>query len=194
MDIDAATFVVIDVETTGLNPSTGDRVCEVGAIKIHQGKELERYQSLIHPGRLIPEAARAKHQISDEMVKESPPFKEIAPKLRTFLAGTVLVAQNAGFDVSFLNNEFLLSGMAKLGSPAVDTIPLARRVRPGLSTYNLDNLAFHFRVTFNSRHRSIGDCEVTSRIFLDCLKALRQRGEVKTLEDLLKKGAPRKQA
>lgn len=191
MDLDAATFTVIDVETTGLDPASGDRVCEVGAIKMQVGKELGRFETLVNPERPISEGARAKHKISDEMVRESPTFAAVAPKLRPFLAGTVLVAQNAGFDLGFLNAEFVRAGMAKLSVPAVDTIPLARKVRPGLSTYNLDNLAFHFGLKFNARHRSIGDCEVTAKIFLDCLKALRQRGEVRTLEDLVRKGGVR---
>lgn len=187
MELDAAAFTVIDVETTGLNPD-GDRVCEVGAIKIQSGKELARFETLVNPCCPIPEAARSKHQISDEMVKESPPFSGIAAKLRPFLAGTVLVAQNAGFDLGFLNAEFIRAGMTKLTVPAVDTILLARRVRPGLSTYNLDSLAFHFGLKFNSRHRSMGDCEVTVGVFVECLKALRQRGEVRTVEDLVRRG------
>jgi len=191
MDLDSATFTVIDVETTGLDPLSGDRVCEVGAIKMRVGKELERFESLVNPERPIPEPARAKHRISDEMVQESPTFSVLAPQLRPFLAGTVLVAQNAGFDLGFLNAEFVRAGMSKLTAPAVDTIPLARRVRPGLSTYNLDSLAFHFGLKFNSRHRSIGDCEVTGKVFWECLKALRQRGEVKTVEDLVRKGGVR---
>lgn len=188
MELDAASFTIIDVETTGLNAVGGDRVCEVGAIKVQAGKELGRFESLVNPECPIPEPARAKHQISDDMVRESPTFSLVAPKLRPFLAGTVLVAQNAEFDLGFLNAEFVRAGMSKLSVPAVDTIRLARRVRPGLSTYNLDSLAYQFGVKFRSRHRSIGDCEVTVKIFVECLKALRQRGEVRSVEDLVRKG------
>jgi DNA polymerase III epsilon subunit len=191
MELDAATFAIVDVETTGLDPEEGDRVCEIGAIKVRAGRELERFESLVNPERAISPEARAKHQISDEMVRESPTFSLLAPKLRPFLAGTVLVAQNAGFDVGFLNAEFVRAGMSKLSIPAVDTIPLARRVRPGLSTYNLDSLAHHFGLKFQSRHRSIGDCEVTLKIFLECLKQLRQKGDVKSVEDLVRRGAIR---
>jgi len=191
VEIDAASFTIIDVETTGLDPSAGDRVCEVGAIKVQAGKELGRFESLVNPERAIPEAARAKHQITDEMVRESPTFAAVAPRLRPFLAGTVLVAQNAEFDLGFLNAEFVRAGMSKLSIPAVDTIPLARRVRPGLSTYNLDSLAHHFGAKFRSRHRSIGDCEVTVKVFLDCVRALRQRGDVRSVEDLVRRGGVR---
>lgn len=176
-------FVVVDVETTGLDPAE-DRVCEVGAIRLVSGKEEGRFHALIQPNHAMSEGARGKHGISDEMLKDAPPFEEIAPDLRKFLSGSVLVAQNAEFDVSFLNAEFKRAGMTKMALPALDTILLARKVKPGLSTYNLDNLAYHFKVRFSERHRSIGDCEVTGNIFWQCVQALRPR----TMDDLLKKG------
>ena len=176
-------FVVIDVETTGLAPAD-ERVCEVGAIRMVGGKEEGRFHSLVNPGRPMPEAARKAHGISDEMLKDAPDFGKIAADLRKFMTGSVLVAQNAEFDVLFLNAEFVRVGMSKLAMPALDTILLARKVKPGLPTYNLDNLAYHFKVKFKERHRSIGDCEVTGSIFWQCVQALRP----KTMDDLFKKG------
>ena len=166
-------FVVIDVETTGLNPAE-DRVCEIGAIRLISGKEEGRFHSLIQPNRAMSEGARSTHGISDDMLKEAPPFEKIAQDFRKFLSGSVLVAQNAEFDVSFLNAEFQRAGMTKMALPALDTILLARKVKPGLSTYKLDNLAYHFKVGFNERHRSIGDCEVTGNIFWQCVEHLLQ--------------------
>lgn len=178
-----AAFVVLDVETTGLDPEK-ERVCEVGAIRMVGGKETARYQSLVQPGVPMPERARATHGISDEMLKDAPTFDKIAGDFRKFMAGSILVAQNAEFDVSFLNAEFVRVGMSRLAMPALDTIALARKVKPGLPTYNLDTLAYQFKVKFKERHRSIGDCEVTGSIFWQCVEALRPR----TLDDLLKKG------
>jgi len=179
----SAAFVVIDVETTGLDPER-ERVCEVGAIRLVGGKETGRYHSLVQPGMPMPERARATHGISDEMLREAPTFDRIAGEFRKFMAGSILVAQNAEFDVSFLNAEFVRVGMSRLAMPALDTIALARKVKPGLPTYNLDTLAFQFKVKVRERHRSIGDCEVTGSIFWQCVEALRPR----TLDDLLKKG------
>jgi DNA polymerase III epsilon subunit len=176
-------FVVIDVETTGLDPAQ-DRVCEVGAIRLVGGKEEGRFHSLVNPAMPMPAIAKSKHGISDEMLKEAPAFGAIAPDLRKFMSQSCLVAQNAEFDVGFLNAEFVRAGMTKLAMPALDTILLARKVKPGLPTYNLDTLAYHFKVKFKERHRSIGDCEVTGVIFWQCVEALRPR----TLDDLLKKG------
>jgi DNA polymerase III epsilon subunit len=178
-----AAFVIVDVETTGLDPEV-ERVCEVGAIRMVGGQETGRFHSLVQPGVPMPERARATHGISDEMLKDAPAFQAIAGEFRKFMAGSILVAQNAEFDVSFLNAEFVRVGMSKLAMPALDTIALARKVKPGLPTYNLDTLAFQFKVKFKERHRSIGDCEVTGAIFWQCVEALRPR----SIEDLLKKG------
>jgi DNA polymerase III epsilon subunit len=181
-----APFVVVDVETTGLSPAT-ERVCELGAIRLVGGKEEGRFQTLVQPGKAMSAGAFAQHGITADMLKDAPPFEKVGADFRKFLAGSVLVAQNAEFDVSFLNAEFVRAGMAKLAVPVVDTISLARRVKPGLSTYNLDNLAYHFRLKFNSRHRSIGDCEVTGQVFWKCVEALKPR----SMDELVRKGAPR---
>jgi len=188
MELESAMFAVLDVETTGLSHEQGDRVCEVGAIKVRAGKEIDRYHTLVQPGIPVPEEARKIHKISDDMLKEAPPFATIARPLREFLAGTVMIAQNARFDLGFINAEFLRAGLGKLSIPVVDTVTLARRVRPGLSGYSLDRLAHHFQIQFDSRHRSIGDCEVTVRVFLECLKTLRQKGDVRSVEDLVRRG------
>jgi DNA polymerase III epsilon subunit len=188
MDLESAMFAVLDVETTGLDPALGHRVCEIGAIKIRAGKEMARYHTLVHPGIPIPDEARKIHRISDEMVKEAPLFAAIARPLREFLAGSVMIAQNARFDLGFINSEFQRTGLGRLTIPAVDTVTLARRVRPGLSGYSLDRLAHHFQIPVESRHRALGDCEVTDRVFLECLKALRQKGDVRSVEDLVRRG------
>lgn len=182
-DLRTAFFVVIDLETTGLDPER-DRVCEVGAIKILYGKEQARFHSLIQPGCPMPDAARTTHGITEAMLREAPPFGRIARELRQFMSGSVIVAQNAEFDMAFLNAEFVRSGMARLALPAVDTIPLARLVKPGLASYGLDTLVLHFKVPLRDRHRSIGDCEATGDIFWKCVEILRP----KTMEELLEKG------
>jgi len=191
VDVNAASYAILDVETTGLDPAAGHRVCEIGAIKLAQGNEAARFQTLVNPEREVDPGARAQHGIAQEDLLAAPTFSRIAADLRRFLAGCVLVAQNAEFDLSFLNSEFERCGMTRLAAAVIDTIALARRVRPGLRSYNLDSLAATFRVPVRNRHRSIGDCEVTVQVFLECLKALRQRGEVRTVADLVSRGAAR---
>lgn len=188
MELESAMFAVLDVETTGLSHDQGHRVCEVGVIKLRAGKEIDRYHTLVQPGMPVPAEATKIHRITDEMLKEAPSFSLIARPLREFLAGTVMIAQNARFDLGFINSEFLRTGLGKLAIPVVDTVTLARRVRPGLSGYSLDRLAHHFQIPVDARHRALGDCEVTVRVFLECLKTLRQKGEVRSVEDLVKRG------
>ncbi len=180
MEIGAAAFAVVDVETTGLDPAN-DRICEIGAIKVQAGRELSRYHSLVNPERPMPADVVKKHGITDEMLKDAPAFLAVAPDLRRFLAGTVLVAQNAKFDLGFLNAEYARAGASPLPVSALDTIAMARAARPGLSSYRLDNLANAFGARFSARHRAIGDCEVTAVVFRECLRLLR----VRTLEDLV---------
>jgi len=165
-------FAVIDVETTGLDPER-ERICEAGAIRFEDCRETGRYHSLVRPDRPVPDEAIALHGINNDMLRDAPPFARIAADLRRFLAGTILVAQNAEFDVSFLDAEFLRAGMTRLTNKAIDTIALARRVLPNLGSYNLDRLAREFKVEVRERHRSLGDCEVTAGIFWKCVEALR---------------------
>ncbi|NWG32681.1 MAG: 3'-5' exonuclease [Rhodocyclaceae bacterium] len=176
---------MVDVETTGLDPEQ-DRICEVGALRLVGGREEGRYHALVRPDRPVSEDARATHGITDDMLRDAPPFGLVAPALRRFLAGSILVAQNAAFDLAFLNAEFRRAGMSALALPAIDTIALARRVRPGLPTYNLDSLARLFAVPVTDRHRSLGDCEATARIFWKCVQALDP--PPRSTEDLLRRG------
>jgi len=148
------------------------------------GRETGRFHALVNPGRPMPDSARAAHGISDDMLKDAPAFGAVGPDLRRFMSGSILVAQNAEFDVLFLNAEFVRAGMSKLAMPAIDTILLARKAKPGLPSYNLDTLARHFKLKFKERHRSIGDCEVTGGVFWQCLEMLRPR----SMDDLFKKG------
>ena len=82
MDLDLTPFIILDVETTGLKVAEGDRVCEIGAIRVQGGKETGRFESLVNPQRSIPEEAQRIHNVSDEMVKGAPKWEEVGPKFR----------------------------------------------------------------------------------------------------------------
>ena len=190
MDIADMTFTIVDVETTGLSPAMGDRVCEIGAVKLKGGAMSGTFHSMIDPQRPISPAASAKNGITPEMLKGAPAFAAIAKDIHAFLSGTVLVAQNAQFDLDFINNEFRLVAFPEWNGYVIDTISLARRVVPGLPSYNLDLLARTFGVTFTSRHRSMGDVEATADIFQKCVGRLKEAGAARSLEELIKIGEP----
>ena len=103
--LDAVTFAVVDVETTGLDPASGDRVCELAVVRGQAGRVLDSWSTLIHPQRPIPPGVQRINHISDAMVRDAPPFAGVVPEFLARLADTVLVAHFAAFDLGFLRHE-----------------------------------------------------------------------------------------
>lgn len=190
MDLDQITFAIVDVETTGLRAESGDRIVEIGAIKVRNGSELGRYQTLVNPERPLSPEAIAINGITPEMVADAPPFRTITADLLGFLNGSVLVAHNAGFDMNFINCELIRIGRPRWKDPVVDTVAMARHLIPGLPSYRLDALAQRLGITFGERHRSIGDVEATVDLFHKMLGQLKERN-MATLEFLLEKAKAR---
>lgn len=178
-------FVVVDVETTGTSPLGGDRVTEVAAVVVEDGRVEDAFQSLVHPERPIPGRITALTGISDDMVADAPRFADIAGALADVLRGRTFVAHNAAFDWGFLDMEF---GRARLdgvlsGAP-VCTVRLARRVLAHLPRRNLDAVAAHYEVAIEARHRALGDARATAHVLLALLRDAEQRN-VHTLDDLV---------
>jgi DNA polymerase-3 subunit epsilon len=111
--IDESDYLVIDVETTGLSPDSGDRVCEIGVVKLRGGAVIETFGSLIDPQRPISAGAYAVNGISPQMLLNAPIFSTVAEKLWGMMADSIIVAYNAPFDVSFITNEFRLIGIQR---------------------------------------------------------------------------------
>lgn len=189
--IEDAVFVVFDLETSAVLTNGGGRICEIGAIKTSKGKELARFHSMVHPGEPITQGAYRIHKISDGMVRDAPRFSEIGPRFRAFAEGSILVAHNTAFDVKVLNREFSRIGLPRWRAAAIDTVRISRKAFQGLPSYSLDGLASFFDLSFTERHRAIGDCEVTVRVFWKCVERLRAIGLVSSLDDLLRLGRNR---
>lgn len=189
-EISYVTFTILDVETTGLYPDTGDRICEIGAIKLKGKEEVARYHTLINPQRPIPDKIFSLSQFDREAIKNAPTFDKIAREFQNFTSGTVLVAQNASFDLKFLNNELTLHNYPRWTGKVIDTIALAKQAMPGLFSYKLDDLAKRLNINILERHRSLGDVKATTQVFLHCLSILQKRN-IRTLEALLKIGKPK---
>jgi len=160
-----AILVFVDVETTGLFPKNGDCVCEVGAVKTHQGKILCEFQTLVNPQRPVPYGAYAVHQISDEELKSAPLFAEVAEDLLNFLDDAVICAYNAKFDMGFLNSELARIGKKPLANPVIDVLLMARGLVQS-DRYKLETVADNLNI-FSSQglHRAIYDCRVTAKVF-----------------------------
>lgn len=164
-------LVVVDVETTGLSPSCNDRVCEIGAVKIKNGKIVKTFQSLVNPQCPMPYGAYCVHGISDDMLHHAPTFREIALSFEEFLEELPVAAYNAPFDIGFINNEFIIAGSHCMISrdKAVDILVLSRRYFYGLASYSLPQVARSLRINTGNVHRALDDAktawEILKRLF-----------------------------
>lgn len=184
MKLEEAVFTIFDFETTGLYPYTGDRICEIGALRfgVNSAKP-RRFHSLVDPERRISYGAFRINGITDAMVRGKPVIAEVLPEFLKFISGSVLVAYNAGFDVGFL--EASLGGRAEILEDyyIIDALKLARRLFPGIGRYGLGSVAGSLSIKVVSEHRAIADAIMTWKVFKRELSILSREG-VKTVEDI----------
>lgn len=166
-DISGIPLVVFDFETTGLDANR-DRVIEIGAQKTINGEVLGEMSTLIYTDVEIPAVVQNLTGISPDMLVGKPTMIDLLPEFLDFIKGAILVAHNADFDMSFLRAECSRQGI-DLDWPAFCTLKMARELLPDLERKNLDTLAEHFNLTFESRHRSIGDVKVTTAVLNNML-------------------------
>jgi DNA polymerase-3 subunit epsilon len=166
--------IVIDTETTGLDPLTGDRLVEIGCIELVNrfptGNTFHRY---LNPERDIPETAFNVHGLSSEFLKDKPRFADVADDLVTFLGDAPLVAHNAIFDLTFLNAELERAGRIAVNRERlVDTLMLARRKYPGGSN-RLDDLCVRYRIDNSRRtkHGALLDAELLAEVYVELIEA-----------------------
>jgi len=172
--LDDAVFTFLDVETTGLSPSTS-RVCELALIGFQGGARVSQFSSLVNPGLPIPPETTRIHGITDAMVKDSPPFHALAPRLTALLEGSVVVAHNAEFDLSFIRMEFARSGLRLPELPVIDTLTVARHLG-GFSNHRLGTIAKELEISAENWHRALSDVEMTRKIFEHFMVMLRKDG------------------
>jgi len=168
-DLLSNTFVIMDLETTGLD-YTKSNITEIGAIKIKDGKEIDRFHTLINPEMVIPPNIIELTGIDNEMVKNSENFKNVVDGFLKFLDDNIFVAQNASFDFFFLNYHLEKISKKRIENNIICTAKFAHFLLPNLGKYNLDSLADHFNFPIGNRHRSIDDVELTIQVFLELLK------------------------
>jgi DNA polymerase-3 subunit epsilon len=167
-------FVVLDVETTGLRPGP-DRVIEIAGVRLRGNEIIDTFQSLVNPRRRVPPFITQFTGITQAMVNDAPPAEMVFPTFLRFIDGATIVGHNVGFDTGFLSNEMKLLGRA-FPLDGLDTIPLARRLLPGLKRFKLEMVAAHLGITTLNRHRAMGDASVTAEVFLRLLKLAQQQG------------------
>ena len=170
-------FTVFDTETTGLNPSEGDQILQIGAVRIVNGRLLahECYEQLVHPGRDIPEAGIPIHGITPEMVADQPRIEAVLPVFHRFAADSVLVAHNAAFDMKFLQLLEPRTGVV-FDQPVLDTLLLSVVAHPHQTSHRLEALAERFGLNIMGRHTALGDAMVTAEVWLCLLEQLEKMG------------------
>jgi DNA polymerase-3 subunit epsilon len=160
-------IVMLDFETTGLSPESGDRITEVAALRIAGGEIVDRYVSLVNCGVRIPPFISSLTGISQAMVDSAPPADEVVPALIEFIGADTLAAHNASFDEKFLMAEGARLGHDCRHEALVCSVKLSRRVLPGMSSYKLGELARALGIVFRgTAHRAEADAEVAARLLL----------------------------
>ena len=155
-------FVAFDLETTGLNPKV-DMITEIGAVRVEYGQITGTFERLVNPGRPIPPEVTSLTHISDEMVAGAPDISEVLPAFLAFIGEDAYVAHNAGFDVSFLKAQCDRLGL-RLPEYAADSMDVAHRCWPGLSSYRLGYLAQIIGYDMKTAHRSMADTEALAAL------------------------------
>jgi DNA polymerase-3 subunit epsilon len=160
--------IVLDTETTGLDPKQGHRIIEVAAIEMDGRKISDRtFHRYLNPEREIDEGAAAVHGLTLERLQNEAKFAEIAPALLEFIAGAQLIIHNAPFDIGFLNAELTLAGLPTLSNPVIDTLKVAKELHPGKKN-NLNALCDRYFIDNSHRtlHGALLDTELLAEVYL----------------------------
>jgi len=170
-------YTVFDTETTGLDPSQGDEIIQIGAVRIVNGKLLrqEIFEQLLDPERLIPTASIQIHGITQDMVSGKPNISKVLPAFHAFAKDTVLVAHNAAFDMKFLQLKEASTGVA-FHQTVLDTLLLSAVVHPNQESHQLETIAGRFNITLQGRHTAMGDAMVTAEVWLRLIPLLNAMG------------------
>ena len=163
--------IVLDTETTGLSPLTGDRIVELGCVElinhIPTGKHFHVY---VNPERAMTEDAYRVHGLSDEFLRDKPNFRAVAPEFIRFIGDATLIIHNAAFDIGFLNYELEQAKLPSIINKVIDTVKLARDRHPG-ARVSLDSLCKHYGIDNSKRtlHGALLDAQILAEVYLELI-------------------------
>ncbi|MDO5063021.1 MAG: PolC-type DNA polymerase III [Peptostreptococcaceae bacterium] len=178
------TFVVFDIETTGLS-SSNDKITEIGAVKIEDGVIVDRYSQLINPQRKLSPKIIELTGITDEMLADQPTIEAVMPQFMEFVGDAMFVAHNSDFDTGFIK-----ANCDRLGIPyhskAIDTVAISRAILTDLKSHRLNFVAKRVGIKLENHHRAVDDAQATAEIFLKFLEIFKEQGVV-TLDQVNQK-------
>ncbi len=167
-------YVVFDLETTGLSPNV-HKIIEIGAVKVSDGKIVDRFSQFVNPLVPLPFAIEELTKIRDDMLVGEPEIAQVLPEFMEFCKGCVMVAHNAEFDMGFIQKNCEDLGL-DCAFTVVDTVSMARYLLPGLNRFKLDTVAKELHISLKNHHRAVEDAECTAEIFLKFIQMLSERG------------------
>jgi DNA polymerase III subunit epsilon len=177
----ALSYTVFDTETTGLQPTSGDEIVSIGAVRIVNGRLLEQevFDQLVDPKRAMSPEASKITGIDSSMLQDQPTIDQVLPAFRDFCEDTVLVAHNAAFDMRFLRLKEDATGI-RFAHPVLDTLLLSAVIHPELDAHRLETIATRMGVDPIGRHTALGDAIMTGEVFLRMIPLLAEQG-IRTL-------------
>ena len=178
-------YVVFDLETTGFSAKS-DKIIEIGAVKVENGKIIDRFSTFVNPEIPIPFRIEKLTSINDEMVIDAPKIEEILPEFMEFCKDSVMVAHNSDFDMSFIEANCKRQDL-ECDFTVIDTVAMSRYLIIGLGRYKLDNVAKALGIVLDHHHRAVDDAECTALIFLKLCKMLEGKG-IDNLDELNRQG------
>ena len=180
-----STYVVFDLETTGLDPKTGNSIIEIGAVKIQDGKIIDRYDELIDPKVKLSEEIIRITGITNEMLEGKREEKEAVIDFMKWVGDLPMVAHNARFDLSFLEMAYIKYDLGKITNIIIDTLGLSRYLESSERYHNLATLVKRYNINWDEskHHRADYDSEGTALIFYQMLKKL-EMNDIKSLKEL----------
>ena len=175
------TYVVFDIETTGFSP-VNNKIIEIGAVKVTNGEIVDRFSTFVNPEVPIPFEIEKLTSINDSMVMEADTIETVLPQFMEFIDGTILVAHNANFDVSFIRENCKRQDI-DFDYTYVDTVAIARTLLTGQAKYTLDAVAKTLGISLDNHHRAVDDAECTAEIFVKFI-AMLKKDDIMTLSEL----------
>jgi len=177
-------FIAFDLETTGIIPGV-DKIVEIGAVLFVNGQVDAVFSTLIDPLRPIPPGASRVNGISDDMVRGKPTIDKILEPLSEFCGTDIMVAHNAPFDSQFLIADYKKIELSTPGGIILDTLPISRKVFPGLANYKLGTLVQHLKIPTGQFHRAEEDATYCGRLFIELVKRISVNGQPPAVTNLI---------